>query len=93
MISPTQRPLPDKTHSTNNRQPSKPPAGCETAIPTSERPQNHAFDRADTGMNVCNIDDDDDDDDDNNNNNNLKLTFGESELPTLYLESEVNKPL
>ena len=27
-----------------------PPAGFETAIPTSQRPQTHAFDRSATGM-------------------------------------------
>jgi len=28
----------------------KPPAGFEPAIPVSERPQTHAFDRADNGI-------------------------------------------
>ena len=47
-----------------------PPAGCETAIPASERPQTHTLDRTATGMNVCIFDDDDDNNNDNNNNNN-----------------------
>ena len=38
------------THDTRKRQPSIPPAGFEPAIPLSERPQNHALDRAATGI-------------------------------------------
>jgi hypothetical protein len=37
------------THNTHNRRPAMPPAGFEPAIPTSERPQTHALDRAATG--------------------------------------------
>jgi hypothetical protein len=47
-----------------------PLAGCETAIPASERTQTHALDRAAAGMNVRNTDDGDDDNNNNNNNNN-----------------------
>ena len=36
------------THNTQDRQTSMPPAGFETAIPASERPQTHALDRAAT---------------------------------------------
>jgi hypothetical protein len=38
------------THNTHNRQISMPPVGFEPAIPASQRPQTHAFDRAATGM-------------------------------------------
>jgi hypothetical protein len=37
------------THETHNRQTSTPPAGFELAIPASEWPQTHAFDRGATG--------------------------------------------
>ena len=37
------------THNTHNRQTSTLPAGIEPAIPASERPQTHAWDRAATG--------------------------------------------
>ena len=36
-------------HNTHNRQISMPPVGFEPAIPTIERPQTHALDRAATG--------------------------------------------
>jgi len=42
-IGTTQRPVPDNTH---NRQTDMTPAGFETAIPGSERPQIHALDHA-----------------------------------------------
>jgi hypothetical protein len=38
------------THNTHKRQISMPPAGFETTIPASERPQTHALDRAATGI-------------------------------------------
>jgi hypothetical protein len=38
------------THNTNKRQISVSPAGFETAIPASERPQAHVLDRAATGI-------------------------------------------
>jgi hypothetical protein len=38
------------THSTCKRQTSLPPAGFGPTIPTSERPQTHAYDRAATGI-------------------------------------------
>jgi hypothetical protein len=38
------------TYNTNNRQTSMPSAGFEPAIPASEQPQTHAFDRAATGI-------------------------------------------
>jgi len=47
VIIPTQWRLP---HNTHNRQASMPPAGFESAIPSGERPQNHALDRASTGI-------------------------------------------
>jgi hypothetical protein len=37
-------------HSTHNRPTSMPPAGLETAIPASERPQTQALDREDPGI-------------------------------------------
>ena len=37
-------------HNTHNRQTSVPPAGFESSIPASERPQTHALDRAATGI-------------------------------------------
>jgi hypothetical protein len=39
-----------RTHNTHKRQTSMPPAGFESAIPVSERPQTHALDRAATGI-------------------------------------------
>jgi len=36
------------THNTFKRQTAMPPAGFETAIPASDRPQIHSLDRADT---------------------------------------------
>ena len=48
MISPTLRPLPDNTQQSQQRP--IPSAGFEPAIPTSERPQTHALDRAATGI-------------------------------------------
>jgi hypothetical protein len=39
-----------KTHNTHKKQVSMPPAGFETAIPASERPQTHTLDRAATGI-------------------------------------------
>jgi hypothetical protein len=38
------------THNTHKRQTTMPPAGVEPAIPESERPQTHAWDRAATGI-------------------------------------------
>jgi hypothetical protein len=38
------------THNTHNRQTSMPPAGFESAIPASGRPQTHALDRPATGI-------------------------------------------
>jgi len=38
------------THDTHKRQTSMPPAGIKPTIPTSERPQTHALDRAATGI-------------------------------------------
>ena len=38
------------THNIHNRETSMPPAGFEPAIPASERPQDHALDRAATGI-------------------------------------------
>jgi hypothetical protein len=38
------------THKTKNRQTSMPPVGFEPAIPASQGPQNHALDRAATGI-------------------------------------------
>ena len=43
------------THNTHNRQTSMPPAGFESTIPPSERPQTHALDRAATGTGRKNI--------------------------------------
>ena len=53
VISPTQRPLPEKTHNTHKRQTFLPPAGFELAIPASERPQTHTLDNAATGIGLC----------------------------------------
>ena len=41
------------THNTHNRHTSTPPAGFETSIQASERPQTHALDRAATEIGVC----------------------------------------
>jgi hypothetical protein len=38
------------THNTHKRETSMPPAGFETAIPASKRPQTHVLDRAATGI-------------------------------------------
>jgi len=46
------RPLPDNTHNTHNRQTSMPPVGFKPTIPTGERPQTYALDRAATGTGV-----------------------------------------
>ena len=43
------------THNSHNRQTSMPPAGFEPTIPTSNRPQTHALDRAATGIGSTNI--------------------------------------
>ena len=40
------------THNTHNRHTSMPPAGFEPTIPSSERPQTHALDRAATGIGI-----------------------------------------
>jgi hypothetical protein len=40
------------THNTEKRQPSMPPAGFESAIPSSERPQTHALDHAVAGFDI-----------------------------------------
>jgi hypothetical protein len=48
VISPPQRTLPDNTRHT--RQTSTPPSGFETAIPSSDRPQITALDRAATHL-------------------------------------------
>ena len=49
MISPSQKPLPDNTQHSQQTD-IHAPAGFEPAIPGSERPQNHALDRAATGI-------------------------------------------
>jgi hypothetical protein len=38
------------THNTQKKKTSMPPAGFEPAIPASERPENHALNRAATGI-------------------------------------------
>jgi hypothetical protein len=43
------------THNTQNRQTSMPPAGFESTIPASERPQTHASDRAATGIGMNHV--------------------------------------
>jgi len=48
VISSSQRPQPDNTQH-SQRQTSMPPVGFEPTTPASERPQNNALDRADTG--------------------------------------------
>ena len=45
MISPSQRPLPENTQHSQDRD-IHAPAGLEPAIPAGERPQNDALDRA-----------------------------------------------
>ena len=49
VISSSQRPLPDNTPNTHNRQTSMPPVGFEPMISAGERPQTDALDRAATG--------------------------------------------
>jgi len=49
VISPTQRPLPDKTQHPQETE-TMPPAVFESTIPASERPQTHPLDRAVTGI-------------------------------------------
>ena len=44
------RPVAETTHNIRNRQTFIPPTGFEPAIPASQRPQNHAIDRAATGI-------------------------------------------
>ena len=48
--SPRLRDLYLTTHNTHKRQSSMPPAGFESTIPTSERPQTHALDSVATGI-------------------------------------------
>jgi hypothetical protein len=50
VISPSQRPLPDNTHNTHNRQTSMPPAEFEPPISAGQRLQTHALDRSATGI-------------------------------------------
>ena len=52
MISPTQRPLPENTRDSKERDihPLSLPTGFEPAIPASERSQTHALDRAAPGI-------------------------------------------
>ena len=54
MISPSQKPLPDNTQHSKERDIND-PEGFEPAIPASEQPQNHAYDRAATGIGIWNI--------------------------------------
>ena len=49
MISSSQRPLPDNTHNTHNRQTSMPPVGFEPTISAGERPPIYDLDRAAKG--------------------------------------------
>ena len=49
MISPTQRPIPNSTHHSQERDIDA-PAGFEPAILTSERPQPHALHHVATGV-------------------------------------------
>jgi hypothetical protein len=49
VIGPSQRPLPDNTQNSQEKD-IHPSAGFEPAIPTSEQPQTHALDRAATGI-------------------------------------------
>jgi hypothetical protein len=42
-------------HNYRKTQTSMPPAGFEPAIPASERPHTHAFDREATGIGICTI--------------------------------------
>jgi hypothetical protein len=49
MISSSQRPLPDNTHNTHNRQTSIPPVEFEPAIPVGERPHTYTLGRVTTG--------------------------------------------
>jgi hypothetical protein len=41
------------THNTHKRQTYVPPIGIEITDPKNERPQTHALDRADVGINIC----------------------------------------
>jgi hypothetical protein len=52
VISSSQRPLPDNTHNTHNRQTSIPPVGCETTVSAGERPQTYVLDRAATAIGI-----------------------------------------
>ena len=52
VISPSQRPLPDNTHKTHNRQTAMPPVGFEPTISAGEWPQTYALDRAATGTGI-----------------------------------------
>jgi len=54
VISQTQGP--DNTNNSHKRQTSTHPAGFEPVIPTSERPQTHALDRAATGIGCQRVD-------------------------------------
>ena len=55
VISPLQRPLPESTERTQrHKNISMPTAEFEPATPASERPQNHALDRASTGIGLQN---------------------------------------
>ena len=55
VISPTQRPIPDKTQHSQEPDTSMPTAGFEPAIPGSERPQTHNLDSAATGIGMSDI--------------------------------------
>jgi len=50
VISPTQKPLPEHTHSTHKRQASMLAVGSEPVIPACEWLQTHALDRTVTGI-------------------------------------------
>jgi hypothetical protein len=50
-MGPTQRPLPDNTQYSQERD-THAPGGFEPAIPASERPQTHTLDRAAAGIDL-----------------------------------------
>ena len=50
-----QRPLPDNTQNTYNRQTSMSSAGFEPAIPVGDRPQTQDLDRSPTGIGNLNL--------------------------------------
>ena len=55
VMSSSQRPLPDNTRNTHNRQTSTTPARFEPTISAGERPQTYALDRATTGIGCTRI--------------------------------------